>query len=316
MTIEYDAISTRDAFGVGLLELARANDRVFAVAADTEKSMGFLPMRKEFPDRVFNVGICEQNMALVAAGIAACGGTAFAATYAPFASMRMLEQVRTFIAYPDLDVKIISGLAGLSGNIEGVTHQGLEDVSIMRAIPNMAVIVPADAASTTAVTRVVGARKGPVYLRLGREAVPKVFDRYEFVFGKANVMKPDGADAAILTNGVAVSRVLAATELLRAKGYGVRVVEIPCVKPLDDEAVLAAARETGCIVTVEENNVVGGLGGAVSELLADKLPTRVVRVGLDDSYAESGTHNDLLDLCNLSVDNIGRRVEEAIKAKR
>lgn len=315
MTIEYDAISTRDAFGVGLLELARANDRIFAVAADTEKSMGFLPMRKEFPDRVFNVGICEQNMALVAAGIASCGGTAFAATYAPFASMRMLEQVRTFIAYPDLDVKIISGLAGLSGNIEGVTHQGLEDVSVMRAIPNMAVIVPADAVATTAATRVIGVHKGPVYLRLGRDAVPKVFERYEFVFGKANVMKPDGGDAAILTNGIAVSRVLAAEERLRANGYSVRVVEIPCVKPLDDEAVLAAARETGLIVTVEENNVIGGLGGAVAELLADKLPIRVVRVGLDDRYAESGAYNDLLDLCNLSVDNIVRRVEEAIKTK-
>ncbi|MCC8189935.1 MAG: transketolase family protein, partial [Planctomycetes bacterium] len=199
MTWDYDAITTRDAFGEGLLTLARENDRVFAVGADTTKSMGFSAMEREFPDRVFNVGICEQNMAMIAAGLAACGGTAFAATYAPFAAMRMLEQVRTFAAYTDLDVKIVSGLGGLSGNIEGVTHQGLEDVSIMRAIPNLVVVVPADAASCEVITTVVGRRYGPAYIRVGRGPVPKVFGKdYRFEVGRANTLRPDGDDAAVI----------------------------------------------------------------------------------------------------------------------
>ena len=195
--------------------------------------MGFSPFAREFPKKAINVGIAEQNMTLVGAGLASCGAKVFVATYAPFASMRILEQVRTFCAYTDLDVKVVSGLSGLSGNIEGVTHQGLEDISILRAIPNMVVVVPADAASTEVITEEIAKYKGPVYLRIGRGPVPKVFDGdYSFKIGKANIIKEEGTDATIIFNGVTANRVLGAEKLLREKGYNIQLIEMPCVKPV------------------------------------------------------------------------------------
>lgn len=313
---EYDKQNTREAFGDALLRYARTDDRVFAVSADTEKSMGFAKLAEEKPERVINVGIAEQNMILVAAGIAACGGKAFAATYAPFASMRILEQVRTFCAYPNLDVKVVSGLGGFAGAVEGVTHQGLEDVSVMRAIPNLVVVVAADAASTAAITRKICEHEGPAYLRVGRTPVPKVFgDDYRFSIGEANVVKAEGEDAAVLFNGAVASRVLEAERRLREKGYGVRLVEMPCVKPLDSAAVLAAG-QTGAVVTVEENSILGGLGGAVAEVLGENCPTWLRRVGIEDVFAESGTQQQLMDKYGLGVAHIEKAVEETVARKK
>ncbi|MCL2000789.1 MAG: transketolase family protein [Planctomycetes bacterium] len=317
MNFEKDKISTREAFGNALLRMAEKNDRIVAIAADTTKSMGFAQMEKKFPNRVVNLGIGEQNMALAGAGAAACGGKAFIATYAPFAAMRILEQVRTFICYPDLDVKIISGLAGLSAGSEGVTHQGLEDVSIMRVIPGLVVVVPADAASTEIITEKITEHQGPVYLRIGRNLNDHTFGPdYRFEIGKANILKPNGRDAAVIVNGAVTKRALAAVDLLAGKGYAVQVVEMPCVKPLDEEAVLTAARDTGLVITVEENNILGGLGGAVAEVLSDKLPTRVKRIGIKDQYTESADHDDLLDAYGFLPADLAAEMEAAIKAKK
>lgn len=305
MSVIYDKISTRDAFGVALLEKAREYPRLIAIGADTTKSMGFKPMMEEFPDRVLNNGIAEQNMALMGAGVAAAGGRAVIATYAPFASMRIAEQIRTFICYPNLDVKIISGLGGLSGNIEGVTHQGLEDVGIIRSMANMVIAVPADAASCIEISKVILDYEGPAYLRIGRNPVEKVFDEsYRFSIGKANLLDDAGTDVAIVCNGCAVARVLRAKPLWEAAGVRARILEMPCVKPIDEETLLSAARDCGCIVTVEEHNIIGGLGSAVCETVCGSQPCKVVRVGIDDIYAESGPHDQLLDKYHLHPQHI------------
>lgn len=310
MSVIYDKISTRDAFGIALVERARMDSRLFAIGADTTKSMGFKPMMAEFPDRVLNNGIAEQNMALIGAGIAAAGGRAVIATYAPFASMRIAEQIRTFICYPNLDVKIVSGLSGLSGNIEGVTHQGLEDVGILRSMANMVIAVPADASACTAIAREILAYSGPAYLRVGRGPVETVFDsNYQFTIGKANLLDDSGSDLAIICNGCAVARVLRAKPLWEAAGIRARIIEMPCVKPIDAEAILAAVKDCGQLVTVEEHNIIGGLGSAVCEVVcnADR-PCRVTRIGIDDLYTESAPHDQLLDKYNLSPEHIAETI--------
>lgn len=315
MSVTYDKISTRDAFGIALSEAAREYPNLFAIGADTTKSMGYKPMLAEFPDRVINNGIAEQNMAMIGAGIAASGGRAVVATYAPFASMRIAEQIRTFICYPNLDVKVISGLAGLSGNIEGVTHQGLEDIGIMRSMANMVIAVPADAASCTAISREILKYTGPAYLRIGRGSVEKVFDEnYTFRIGKANLLDDAGTDVAVICNGCAVARVLRARELWKADGIRARIIEMPCVKPIDEEAILNAVKDCGVIVTVEEHNVIGGLGSAVCEVVCKaENPCGVTRIGIDDIYTESGPHNELLDKYNLSPEYIADVVKNAAK---
>lgn len=315
MSVIMDKISTRDAFGIALVEQAREDEHLFAVGADTTKSMGCKPMEKEFPDRVLNVGIAEQDMALVGAGIAASGGRAVIATYAPFASMRIAEQVRTFICYSNLDVKVISGLAGMSGNIEGVTHQGLEDIGVMRSMANMEIVVPADAASCTIIARDFLKRKGPGYFRIGRGPVETVFDEsYQFTFGKANLLDDAGTDVAIICNGCAVARVLRAKELWEKEGIKARILEMPTVKPIDREAILSAVADCGRIVTAEEHNIIGGLGSAVCEVVceADK-PCKVTRIGIDDIYTESAPHDQLLDKYNLHPDHIAEVVKGACK---
>lgn len=315
MSVTFDKISTRDAFGNALLELARENPDIVYLAADALKSVGGGPMHAEFPERALNVGISEQNMALMAAGMASCGAKVFAATYATFASMRICEQVRTFIAYPGLDVKIVAGLGGLSGGIEGVTHQGIEDIAIMRAIPQMRVVAAADAASAEVITRAVAAYDGPVYLRLGRTPSPKVFDEsYKFEFGKANILRGKGGDVTLLGYGATIGRCLAAADLLEARGLGCRVIETPSLKPFDSEAVLKAARETRLVVTVEDHNIIGGLASAVSETLTDGgvfAPT--LKIGLNDCYAQSGECEELLDYYGMSPQGIAERVAAKMK---
>ena len=314
MSVIYDKISTRDAFGIALGEKAREYDNLFAIGADTTKSMGCKQMMAEFPDRVINNGIAEQNMALIGAGIAASGGRSVIATYAPFASMRIAEQIRTFICYPNLDVKIISGLSGLSGNIEGVTHQGLEDIGVMRSMANLVIAVPADAASCTVMARSILDYNGPVYFRIGRGAVEKVFDEnYTFEIGKANILDTAGTDVAIICNGCAVARVLRAKELWEKEGISARIIEMPCVKPIDEEAILSAASDCGGIIVAEEHNIIGGLGSAVAEVLSEKKPTRMLRIGINDIYTESAPHAELLDKYNLSPAHIAETVVSFVK---
>lgn len=315
MSVTYDKMSTRDAFGVALVEAAREYPNLFAIGADTTKSMGFKPMQAEYPDRVINNGIAEQNMAMIGAGIAASGGRAVVATYAPFASMRISEQIRTFVCYPNLDVKVISGLAGMSGNIEGVTHQGLEDIGVMRSMANMVIAVPADAASCTVISREILKYTGPAYLRIGRGPVETVFDdSYTFQIGKANLLDDAGTDVAIICNGCAVARVLRAKEFWEAAGVHARIIEMPTVKPIDREAILQAVKDCGRIVTAEEHNVIGGLGSAVCEVVCEaENPCKVTRIGIDDIYTESAPHDQLLDKYNLSPEHIADVVKNAVK---
>jgi transketolase len=316
MSVEFDKVSTRDAFGEVLADLAAQDDRIMYLAADT-LSVGGFQFNSQSPERALNVGIAEQNMTLMGAGIAACGAKVFIASYAVFASMRMCEQVRTFVAYPKLDVKIIAGMGGLSGGEEGVTHQGTEDVSIMRSIPNMVVVVPADVAATRVITKAITEYEGPVYLRLGKNESPQVFDdNYRFTIGKANIMKSEGTDAAIICNGPVVGRCVGAVEALRQAGYGVKLIEMPCVKPIDRETIIWVAQECGLLVTMEDNNIMGGLGSAVAEVVGETGSGAVLkRMGLEDEFAQSGDCEELLDLYGFGVEDLALALQQEIKKK-
>ena len=317
MSVVFDKESTRVAFGNALCRMADEDPTIMYVAADTLKSVGGAQIHKKYPERAINVGIAEQNMALMGAGMAASGAKAFVATYATFASMRICEQIRTFICYPNLDVKIVAGLSGMSGGQEGVTHQGIEDVGVLRSIPNLVIVEPADAASTEVITEAITKYTGPVYMRIGRNASPKVFDKenYKFEIGKANTLIDNGDDAVIFTTGAAVFRALEAEKLLKADGYNVKVIEMPTIKPLDEEAVLKAAKATGLVFTTEDHNIIGGLGSAVSEVLSEKLPTKIERIGVRDIFTESADHEELLDKYCLLPRDIADRVEEGIRNK-
>jgi transketolase len=316
MSVEFDKVSTRDAFGEVLADLAVKDDRIMYLAADT-LSVGGHKFQSQSPERALNVGIAEQNMTLMGAGMAACGAKVFIATYAVFASMRMSEQVRTFVAYPNLDVKIIAGMGGLSGGEEGVTHEGTEDVSLMRSIPNMVVVVPADVAATRVITKAITEYEGPVYLRLGKNEAPKVFDdNYRFAIGKANIMKSAGTDAAIICNGLVVGRCVRAVEALRQAGYGVKLIEMPCVKPIDRETIIWAAKECGLLVTMEDNNIIGGLGSAVAEVLSETGGAILKRMGLADEFAQSGDCEELLDYYGFGVKDLVSTLEQEIKKKK
>ncbi len=310
--MKYDVISTRDAFGRAVLDVMRADPTAVALAADTGKSMGFDGAAKEFPNRVFNTGIAEQNMVNMAAGLAAVGKRVFIGTYAPFLTLRAAEQIRTFLCYPNLPVKMAGAMGGLSGGIEGVTHQGIEDIAVMRALPNMSVVVPADAVAAYKITVAVAQLDSPVYIRLGRYVMPSVFgDDYRFEFGKANLLA-DGSDLTLICCGCMVERCLRANEKLRGMGINARVLEMPTIKPLDTEAVARAAAETGAIVTAEEHSVIGGLGSAVTEAVAELCPVPVERVGVNDRFAESAGQEELMDAYGLSVDDV---IGKALKAK-
>jgi len=304
MSVVFDPVSTRVAFGEALLKMADEYPNLMYVAADTLKSVGGTPLHNKYPSRALNIGIAEQNMALMASGMAATGAKVVAASYAVFSSARICEQIRTFICYTNLDVKIVAGLGGLSGGQEGVTHQGIEDVGILRSIPNLVIVEAADAASTRVITEAIIQHTGPVYLRLGRDVSPTVFDdSYTFTIGKANVLN-EGKQATIFTTGAAVFRSVEAEKLLRKEGYDVAVVEMPTIKPIDEKAILDAAENTGLIFTTEDHMVTGGLGSAVAEVLSAKNPCKLVRIGIDDEFTQTGDHEELLDIYNLSPGHI------------
>ena len=315
--IIYDKLSTREAFGEALSRMADENQNIMYIAADTLNSVGGKKMHDKYPKRAINIGIAEQNMALMGSGMAATGAKVFIASYAVFQSMRILEQVRTFICYPNLDVKIIAGLGGLSGGQEGVTHQGIEDIGVLRSIANLVIVQTADAISTEVITEEITKYEGPVYLRIGRNTVPTVFDNnYKFKIGKAYFIKPEGTDATLITAGAAVFRTLEAEKILKARGYDVKIIEMPCIKPIDKSAIVEAAKETNLIITTEDHNIIGGLGSAVAEVLSEEYPTKLKRIGIRDIYTESADLEELLDKYCLKPIDIADEVEKAIKEKR
>ncbi|ABB30795.1 transketolase, B protein [Geobacter metallireducens GS-15] len=287
-------IATRDAYGQTLAELGEENSSIVVLDADLSGSTKTSTFAKKFPERFFNMGIAEANMVGTAAGLAAAGKIPFVSTFAIFAVGRAWEQVRQSAAYPKANVKIVATHGGITVGEDGGSHQSVEDIAIMRAVPNMTVIVPADGPETAKAIRAAAAYKGPVYVRLGRNKVPTVTAAdAPFEIGKG-VQLADGTDLTFVTTGLMTAQALAAAETLKGEGISARVVHLATVKPLDGDILLKAARETGAIVTAEEHSIVGGLGGAVAEFLAENSPVPLKRVGINDRFGTSGKAEELL----------------------
>jgi len=306
---------TRASFAQTLLEMGERNPDVVVLDADVSKSIGTNQFAAKFPERSFNFGIAEQNMMAAAAGMATTGLIPFACTYAVFASMRALDMVRNSIHYPCLNVKIAASHSGITPGPDGVTHQGQEDLSIMRAIANSTIIAPADSTTTKLAVWATVEYDGPVYLSLTRDPVPTIFtDDYPFEIGKAITVR-DGNDVTIVANRDLVVQALIAADQLSNKGLDVRVIDCHTLKPIDEEIILNAAQETGAIVTAENNVYFGGLGSAVAEVLVENHPIPMKRIGVRDTYAESGPYLDLLKKYGLSSEHIVKAVEEVVERK-
>ncbi|QWV92971.1 transketolase family protein [Geomonas oryzisoli] len=309
-------IATRDAYGEALAELGGENDKIVALDADLSGSTKTAVFAKKFPNRFFNMGIAEANMVGTAAGLAAVGKIPFLSTFAIFAAGRGWEQIRQSVAYPKANVKIVATHGGVTVGEDGGSHQSVEDVAIMRAIPNMTVIVPADGEETKGAIRAAAAYKGPVYVRLGRNKVPSVFPAgHKFEIGKGVVVVP-GTDLTFITTGLMTAAAVTAAEKLKAEGISARVLHIGTVKPLDKELVLQAAQETGAIVTAEEHSVVGGLGGAVAEFLGETCPTLMKRVGIHDRFGTSGKSDELLKYFGLNAETLIEEAREIVSRKK
>ncbi|MBR2707231.1 MAG: transketolase family protein [Mogibacterium sp.] len=304
-------IATRESYGNALAELGREHDNVVVLDADLAGATKTSTFKKEFPDRHFDCGIAEGNMMAVAAGLASMGMVPFASTFAMFAAGRAFEQVRNSIGYPHLNVKIGATHGGISVGEDGASHQCCEDFALMRSIPGMTVICPADDVEARAAVKAAYEFEGPVYLRFGRSGVPVFHDesRFRFEIGKGEVLQ-DGNDVAIIATGLMVGEALKAAEDLKAEGISARVINMATIKPLDEELVLSAALECGRIVTCEEHSVIGGLGEAVCSLLAEKHPAPVRRIGVNDEFGHSGPAADLLKDFGLSAENIVKTVKE------
>lgn len=304
-----EGISTRDAFGDALAELGEICPNLFVIDCDIGKSMKTGAFAKKYPERHINVGIAEQNAAGIAAGLAAQGKLPVVSTYAVFGSMRMAEQVRTSVCYPNLPVILACGHGGLTPANDGVTHQAIEDMAILRAMPNMRVVMPADYTAAIALMKEAVAAKGPVYLRFTRDAVPVIYEQGEtFFLGKAKMIRR-GRDLYILAIGDMVCQALNAANLLEAEGVDAGVVDVHTLKPLDCEIVAQCIRETGKIVTVEDHNLLGGLGSAVCEVVAEMGAGRVSRVGIPDTFAESGPYGKLLEKYGLDSSAIAKKAK-------
>lgn len=308
-------IATREAYGAALAEFG-GDERVIVLDADLSKSTKTSVFKDAYPERHFNMGIAEGNMMTVAAGLASTGKTVFASSFAVFAAVRAAEQIRNSIAYPKLNVKIGASHAGITVGEDGASHQSIEDIALMRAIPNMTVINPADASSMRAAVKAAIEMNGPVYLRLGRLGVPVIYPTdMEFKIGKAIEIQ-DGEDVSIIATGMMVGIAMEAVELLKAEGISVKLIDMHTIKPLDAEKVIECAKKTGAIVTVEEHSVIGGLGGAVAEAVCDGCPVPVKRVGVNDSFGKSGKPADLLKKYGLTAENIVEAVKEVISLKK
>ena len=311
-----EKIATREAYGNALAEFGSDYDFV-VLDADLAAATKTGIFKKKFPERFFNCGIAEGNMMSVAAGIAATGKPVFASSFAMFAAGRAFEQIRNSIGYPHLNVKIGATHAGITVGEDGATHQCLEDIALMRSIPGMVIINPADAVEARAAVKAALEYNGPMYLRFGRLAVP-VFndaDTYTFELGKGICLK-DGTDLTIVASGVTVDMSLKAADMLAAKGINARVINIHTIKPIDRDIILKAAAETGAIVTAEEHNIIGGLGSAVAEVVCEGYPVPVVRLGVNDSYGHSGKVPPLLEMYGLTPENIVKKAELALSMKK
>ncbi|MDO4454086.1 MAG: transketolase family protein [Eubacteriales bacterium] len=308
---EVKKIATRDSYGSTLVELGEKYENLVVLDADLAAATKTGMFKNAFPERHFNCGIAESNMVGIAAGLAAAGKVPFVSSFAMFVAGRAFEQIRNSVGYPHLNVKIGATHAGISVGEDGATHQCNEDIALMRTIPGMVVINPADDVEARAAVKAAYEYEGPVYLRFGRLAVPVINDRpdYHFELGKGVVLK-EGKDLTIVATGLTVAPSLEAAQMLEKDGVSVKVINIHTIKPLDEELIVAAAKETGKVVTVEEHSIIGGLGSAVCDCLSEKMPTLTKKIGIRDVYGESGPALELLHKYELDAEGIYRQIKE------
>lgn len=309
--LEGKKIATRESYGNALVELGQINDKIVVLDADLAGATKTAMFKKAFPDRFFDCGIAESNMAGIAAGLATTGMIPFMSSFAMFAAGRAFEQVRNSIGYPQLNVKIGATHAGISVGEDGATHQCNEDIALMRTIPGMVVLCPSDDVEAKAAVAAAVEHDGPVYLRFGRLAVPVINDNpdYKFELGKGIVLK-EGTDVTLVATGLTVAPTLEAAALLEKEGISAKVINIHTIKPLDEELIIQAAKQTGKVITIEEHSVIGGLGGAVCETLSEKCPVPVKRIGINDEFGQSGPAVGLLHYYKLDAEGIYQQVKE------
>ncbi len=296
--------ATRQSYGEALLELGKENEKVVVFDADLSTATKTNLFAKVFPNRFFDMGIAEQNMISTAAGMATCGKIPYASTFAVFAAGRAYDQIRNSVCYPKLNVKICATHAGITVGEDGATHQMIEDISLMRTLPNMTVISTSDDIQTKWAVKEISKINGPVYLRLSRLATPIIYDEnQEFEIGKA-VQIGEGTDATIFATGVTVSEALKAQEILKQEGINIRVVDIHTIKPIDEDVIVKCAKETKKLISVEDHNVIGGLGSAISEVLTQEYPAKLIKLGINDTFGKSGKATELMKYFEITADNI------------
>ena len=307
--------ATREAYGQALEELGAVRQDVVVLDADLSKSTKTSVFQAKYPERFFNAGIAEQNLMGLAAGFAAAGKVPFASTFAVFATGRAYDQIRNSICYPRLNVKIAATHAGITVGEDGGSHQALEDINLMRGLPNMTVLVPADGPEAKNAVKAAADYEGPVYIRLGRSGVPTITDAdVPFVIGKGRVMR-EGADVTLIGCGMMVAKALEAADVLAAEGVNAAVIDMSSIKPIDRELIVEWAKKTGAIVTAEEHNVIGGLGSAVAEVLVEEVLVPMERVGIEDVFGESGTGGELVEKYRLTAEHIVEKAKRAIARK-
>lgn len=308
--------ATRESYGAALVELGKINEKVIVLDADLSAATKTGMFKKEFPERFFDSGIAESNMIGVAAGLASVGYTVFASSFAMFLAGRAFEQVRNSVGYTNLNVKFGATHAGISVGEDGASHQCCEDIALMRSIPGMTIINPADDVESKMAVFAAADFDGPVYLRFGRLPVPRIFDEntYKFEIGKG-VELCDGTDVTIIATGLMVNEAIKAAEMLKNDNISAKVINIHTIKPIDRDIIIQAAKKTGCIVTAEEHSIIGGLGSAVCEVVCEEYPVPVVRVGVNDEFGQSGPALELLKLYKLDAENIAYKAKQAIKLK-
>ena len=313
--MEQKKIATRDGFGEAIVDLGKENPDIYVIDIDIGKSCKTGTFRKELPEQYLNVGIAEQNAAGVAAGLATCGRTPFVVTYAAFGSMRICEMIRQEICYPNLNVKIACSHGGVTPANDGASHQCIEDMGIMRTLPNMTVVMPADYVSAKALVKAAAAWNGPVYLRFTRDAVPVIYEEGgTFKIGKAKRIR-EGSDVSLIANGDTVRLAMEAAKILSKKGMEAEVLDMHTIKPLDCEAVRNSIRTTNAIVTIEDHNIYNGLGSAVAELIAENGGALLRRVGIQDQFGQSAPYERLLEMNGIAVENIVKQAEELLEKK-
>lgn len=305
--------SVRSEYGKTLVELGKKNNNIVVVDADLSCSTQTQMFAKEFPERFFNVGIAEQDAMTTAAGLSTVGKIPFVSTFAVFASGRAWEQIRNAICYPKFNVKVVATHGGITVGEDGASHQALEDIALMRAIPNMTVIVPADATETRQAIEYAAEYKGPIYVRISRSNLPDVFDEsYKFNPNKAVVVQ-EGADVTIVTNGETLIEAIECAKILSENNINAEIINVPVVKPIDIETIINSAKKTNKVVTIENHSIIGGLGGAVCELLSENYPTKVLRIGTNDEFGQSGDAKELMDLYGLSSEKLAEKIIGFVK---